>query len=59
MTDGHLEPIRLFEIARNRGARLSEKEGKYLHDCQECQPLIEVFARPFNKPQKDEPENAA
>jgi hypothetical protein len=55
----HPKTLRLFDLARNRGPQLTDKEGEHLRDCQECQWILEVFMRQFSKPPKDKPKEAA
>jgi hypothetical protein len=52
-SDDHIKPLRLFDIARGRdlgGLEPTEDEKKHLRDCTECDHIVRVFARQFNKP---------
>ena len=61
----HIQPLRLFNFSQAQetasGFQLSEDEKKHLHECEECQHVLEVFARQFSKkrPPKDQPGDAA
>jgi hypothetical protein len=63
--DEHIQPLRLFTLSQAQeaasGFQLNEDEKKHLHECEECQDLLEVFARQFSKtrPPKDQPGDAA
>ena len=63
--DGHIEPLRLFNLARGSGSRIIAEESKHLHECKECPPVLKVFARQFDRPWIEEietngkPEDAA
>ncbi len=49
-TENHIKPLRLFDLARLNDFRLNEDEKTHLHECSECERVLEVFARQFNKP---------
>ena len=57
VSDEHLEPLRLFDIARHSGTQLTEDEKRHLHTCEECRRIVEIFARQF--PNTAKPEDAA
>ena len=65
MEDEHIQPLRLFNLSQAQeaasGFQLNEDEKKHLHECEECQNVLEVFARQFSKtrPPKDRPGDAA
>ena len=46
----HLKPLRLFDIGRESGLAVTDEERKHLRSCPECQHIVEVFARQFDKP---------
>jgi hypothetical protein len=46
----HIKPLRLFDIGRETGLPLSDEERTHLRECLECQHIVEVFARQFEKP---------
>ena len=58
-SDKHLEPLRLFDLARKSGTQLTDIEKRHLRDCEECQSIFEVFARQFGKPTQLKPGDAA
>jgi hypothetical protein len=47
----HIKPLRLFELSQaetmGRGAPLNEEEKQHLRECDECQQVLQVFARQF------------
>jgi hypothetical protein len=49
-TSDHIKPLRLFDIARDSGSPTTDEEKTHLRECVECQHIIEVFARQFEKP---------
>ena len=63
--DEHIQPLRLFNLSQAQeaasGFQLNEDEKNHLHECEECQNVLEVFARQFSKtrPPKDQPGDAA
>jgi hypothetical protein len=57
-SDEHLQPLRLFDLARQRGNKPTENELEHLRVCEECPQIIEVFARQFGKP-SSKPDDAA
>ena len=62
--DEHIQPLRLFDLSAQEAAsgfQLNQDEKKHFHECEECQSVLEVFARQFNKmrPPKDRPGDAA
>jgi hypothetical protein len=57
-SDEHLKPLRLFDLARESGAEITEEERKHLHECEQCQSVVRVFTRQF-KPANEKPEDAA
>ena len=58
-SDEHLKPLRLFDLARHSRFEITEEERKHLRECEECERILEVFARQFNKPSINKPEDAA
>jgi hypothetical protein len=58
-SDGHLKPLRLFDLARFGENKATDIERAHLLACEECQPILEVFARQFSKPTKEKPKDAA
>lgn len=50
VTGDHIKPLRLFDIARDSGHPITDEERVHLRECAECQHIIEVFARQFDKP---------
>jgi len=48
-SENHIKPLRLFDIGRDSGLPITDEERKHLHDCEECQHIVEVFARQFDK----------
>jgi hypothetical protein len=61
----HIKPLRLFDLSQaeslNDVPLLSEEEKQHLRDCDECQHVLQVFARQFTRqrPPHDEPKDAA
>jgi hypothetical protein len=61
----HIKPLRLFDLSqaekRENGFQLNKEERQHLHECEECQQVLLVFARQFSKkrPPYDRPEDAA
>jgi hypothetical protein len=55
----HLKPLRLFDLARESGAKSTEEERKHLHECEQCQSIVRVFGRQFSKPPNEKPGDAA
>jgi len=51
-SDHHIRPIRLFDIARDSEAPTADEERKHLAECTECQHIVEVFARQFERPRR-------
>jgi hypothetical protein len=45
----HIKPLRLFDIGRDSGSPSSDQEKEHLRQCEECQRIVEVFARQFGK----------
>jgi hypothetical protein len=58
-SNGHLKPLRLFDLARYGQNQATDLEKAHLLACEECQPILEVFARQFSKPTKEKPKDAA
>jgi hypothetical protein len=60
-SDNHIEPLRLFDLARHktRGLQPTEVELQHLRTCEECQQVLEVFTRQFSKQSHNKPEDAA
>jgi hypothetical protein len=56
----HPKPIRLFDISQAT-VKPTEDEKRHVHDCEECQTVIAIFARQFTskKPPNGKLENAA
>ncbi len=50
----HLKPLRLFDLAWNGGSKITDEEKQHLRECEDCQSLLEVFARRLTKPTKPE-----
>jgi hypothetical protein len=47
----HIEPLRLFAIAQESGSPPpNDAEKEHLRRCEECQHILEVFARQFTQP---------
>ena len=46
----HIQPLRLFDLARHSRFEITEEERKHLRECEECERILEVFARQFEKP---------
>ena len=48
----HIKELRLFDLsradAREGSIQPDKRELQHLHDCEECQRILEVFARQFN-----------
>jgi len=57
-TEDHIKPLRLFDIARGSGQPITNEEKKHITDCAECQRIIEVFARQFDKLSQNPPAKA-
>lgn len=59
-TSDHPKPIRLFDFSQGY-AKPTEEETLHVHECDECQTVIAVFARQFTpqNPPRDKSENAA
>ena len=59
----HIRTLRLFDLsqASRRDFKLNEKEQEHFRTCEECQQVVEVFARQFNKQKelREKPEDAA
>ena len=55
----HIKPLRLFDLGRESGAPITEQERTHLRDCTECEHIIEVFARQFEKPNPKSKSNDA
>jgi len=51
-SDPHIKPLRLFQLARQRGTQPDEKEKEHLRVCEECPLIVEVFARQFEEQSK-------
>jgi len=49
-SDEHLKPLRLFDISRQSGQPMTEQETQHLRACEECQRMLEVFARQHFEP---------
>jgi len=45
--DGHIKPLRLFDLARGSAYKTTEEEIDHLLQCGECQRLLAVFDRQF------------
>jgi hypothetical protein len=58
-SDEHLKPLRLFDLAWNGGSKITAEERKHLHECEDCENMLEVFARLFTKPSNPYPGDAA
>ncbi len=58
-SDDHIKLLRLFDLsrveARVSGFQLNEEEKQHLRGCEECQHVLEVFARQFSKKSRSEP----
>ena len=48
----HIKELRLFDLsradAREGSIQPDKRELQHLHDCEECQRILEVFARQFS-----------
>jgi hypothetical protein len=61
----HIRPLRLFDLSqaerRENGLQFDKEEQQHLHECEECQHVLAVFARQFSKKRLpyDWPEDAA
>jgi hypothetical protein len=58
-SDGHLKLLRLFDLARFGENKATDTEQAHLLACEECQPILKVFARQFSKPTKEKAGDAA
>jgi len=49
----HINAPRLFDLSqgdtRERSIQPDRYERQHLHDCEECQRMLEVFAREFSR----------
>ena len=49
----HINSPRLFDLSQadavKRSIQLDKYERQHLHDCEECQRMLEVLAREFSK----------
>jgi hypothetical protein len=48
-TDNHVALLRLFDLARQSGPQLNKDEKEHVRKCEECQHIVESFARQFDK----------
>ncbi len=58
----HIRTLRLFDLSQQDGFKLNEKEREHFRTCEECQHVVEIFARQFNPDKKglrEKPEDAA
>jgi hypothetical protein len=58
----HVQPLRLYDLARDGQSQITEEERSHLRECEECQRILAVFAREFTQPgrrPKDIPGDAA
>jgi len=58
----HIRTLRLFDLSQRDGFQLNEKEREHFRTCEECQHVVEVFARQFNREKKElreKPKDAA
>jgi len=39
----HVNPLNLFDLARDSGSVFTEEEKKHLHECEQCQHVLAVF----------------
>ena len=47
----HIDALRLFYLAQEGGfQQITEEDRIHLHDCEECQCLVQVFARQATQP---------
>ena len=61
-TDPHVAPLRLFDLARQTRIPPTLEEREHLRQCEECERILEVFARRFTKLEKEsdgKPDDAA
>jgi hypothetical protein len=58
-SDEHFKPLRLFDLARHSRFEITDEEKEHLHECEECQSILDVFARQFTEPPTSKPEDAA
>jgi hypothetical protein len=53
----HIRPLRLFDLSQADRCRkpieLEPWEKEHLQQCEECQQVVEVFARQFKSEDKD------
>jgi hypothetical protein len=57
--DEHLKPLRLFDMARDSGSKITDEEQKHLRDCEECNRVLKVFERQFARSSSHKPGDAA
>ena len=55
----HIKTIRLVDLGRDSGFKLTREEKKHLRDCEECRAVVEVFARQFSRQKLQDKEKAA
>ena len=57
----HITLVRLFELSKHDDFPLTAEEREHLHNCEECQYVLTVFARQFGaqRPLKHEDGDAA
>src|SRR5215467_4629307 len=48
-TEEHIKPLRLLDVARDRGFELTENQKKHLRECEECQHVLASLAREFSR----------
>ena len=58
-SDDHVKPLRLFDLAWQGEHQATNTERGHLLGCEECQAILEVFARQFSKPTKEKLKDAA
>jgi hypothetical protein len=57
-SNDHIKPLRLFDIARESGPEITDHERQHIRACAQCEQIIEVFARQFEKPFRARPGKA-
>ena len=49
----HIRPLRLFDLSQaeapGSGFQLDEEEKRHFDQCEECQQIVEIFARQFSQ----------
>jgi hypothetical protein len=50
--DEHVKPLLLFDLAWNGGPKGTDEERKHLREREDCESILEMFARQFATPSK-------